>query len=118
MISKNDRLNLIKLRQLALFGALSVAEMIASNLVPIVATSKTEINEEKASVSPRFSDNILDDELDGVKSILTFDSVKTNRGETEENILLSDKEKNQIANDLQIYRFRQVAMPRFLLLTA
>ena len=115
MLSKESRLAYLKTRHAALFG------VAISGLLPVSRSEIRETAQETVSaVASQNNDNILDEELDGVKSVLPFEQVKISslKGESEESLLLTRKEKAQLANDLRVFRFRRIAIPRVLLLTA
>ena len=115
MISKESRLALIKSR----FAVL--CSVAIPGLLPVSRSEIRETAQETVcAISAQNNDNILDDELNGVKSSLPFETVKISslRGESESGILLSREEKQSLASDLQFYRFRRIAIPSVLLLTA
>lgn len=76
------------------------------NVLPgLIPVPKREIREVTKAVAITNDDNrIIDEEIDGVKSELSFDSVGS-QGESESEILLTRKEKAQIARDVDALRW-------------
>lgn len=117
-MNKSDRLTLIRNRYLAIAGC------ALTQFLPVTRSEIRETAKETVLPITRGNDeNILDEEIDGVKSSLPFAVSAPTQCEPEEKILLSRAEKAQLAKDLQEYRlnnFRKAIAnnSRFLLLTA
>lgn len=95
-MTKSDRLAFLKARHQEIFGA---------RVVQLLPVSKPEEREEKERVVKKIDDSIVDEELAGFKTRIEEPRVAVHV-ESEDEILLSKRERIELEKDMFEYRLR------------
>lgn len=102
-MNKTDRLSFLRSRHAALFGV-AISGLLSVSKAEIRETAQETVS----AIALQNDDSTQDAEEQGFTSSLPFDSTPKVRDESEENLLLTNKEKRKLVADMDLYHAQKI----------